>query len=68
VDANVPRDLLPVAGRILAVRALVQPLAAVRAEVLLQHQLMAARKLTGAALEGLVLRRAVLVVAQKVLR
>lgn len=54
VYADVPGDLLLVPGGVLAVGALVKPGAPVRAEVLLQHQLMAAGEFTVAALQWLV--------------
>ena len=49
-----PGDLLLVPGGVLAVGALVEPRAPMRAEVLLQHQLMAAGELAVAALQRLV--------------
>lgn len=57
VNADVPRHLLLVAGRVLTLCALVEPLPSVRAQVLLQHRLMATGELTQAASEGLVLLR-----------
>lgn len=67
VDSDVPSDLLSVACGILAVSALVQSGSPMRTNVLLKHQLVPAGEAANLALEGLVLRRASLVLVQQVL-
>lgn len=63
-----PRHLLLVLGGKAAVGALVQTVPPVRAQVLLQHQLVGTGELAAVAPEGLVLRGALLVRAQEVQR
>lgn len=52
VDAAVPGDLLPVLGAVSTVGALVEPGAPVPFHVVVQHELMAARKVTKGAAQG----------------